>query len=389
MAMDKEKLREQFDLVRWVSRYVPLRKEGARWIGACPFPERHVGGDDSTPSFNVYPKGYKGQPYDTFYCHGCGAGNDIYAFLMLKENLSFQDALGRVAQELGFNIAKSENEWHDHVRVFQKELLKRPEHLRYLTEQRGLTMETIRRFELGVCPEGYEINGKRKEGCDNRIAIPLRLESGSLIGFSFRALDGRSPKYIRTSMPQPMKFLYGSNLAKKEAARRGETLLVEGFFDVMALHQHGAANAVAMMTNTCHEPSLLTSLAPKVLVWLDGDKHLQRALLQIVPTLESVGLRVNAVAPPPGLDPDEVALEQKKNLLTYIESRRWEPWHFLVKERLAQTKSVIDGIRRDTAHDLINLVNRSQDPLIRQLCLEEIASTLNVPKELLQRYLNE
>jgi DNA primase len=274
-----EEVKERLDLVAVISGYVPLKKAGRSYKGLCPF---HT---EKTPSFVVFPE------TGTWKCFGCGAGGDLFGFVMRKENLEFGEALRLLAQRAGVTLEplrpedKAEASLKDRLRkmnelaaeYFHHLLLNSPEGAKardYLV-MRGISDETRDGFQLGYAKEEWQALGNHltnkgyswpnlleaglvveREGGGyydrfrGRLIFPIRDAAGYVVGFGARALGDAVPKYLNS--PQTAIFdksggLYGIDQARTAIRDQALVVIVEGYMDVLMAHQLGRKNVVASM----------------------------------------------------------------------------------------------------------------------------------------------
>lgn len=346
-----EAVRQRSDIVEVVSRYVQLKKKGKNHTGSCPF---H---NERTPSFTVTPE------KQIFYCFGCGAGGDVFKFLMLKENLSFQEAVTVLAQQVGVTIPAGESpaqqekerrsvlfrEVNNLARDYFRNTLQQHGAAavarKYLAE-REVTPELQEEFQLGFAlPEWNSLLGfMEKKGLTpkqaaevglavkteagryydrfrNRLIFPIWSATGQVAGFGGRVLDDSLPKYLNT--PETLFFskgriLYGMHLARNAIREKGYVVVMEGYMDVVTAHQHGIKNAVASLGTalTQDQGRLLTHYSRDVVVAYDADAAGEAATARGLDLLEELGCQVRVLRIPDGKDPDE--------FLKKHGSRTWE-----------------------------------------------------------------
>ena len=272
-----DSIRSQADIVDVVSDYVTLRKTGRNHMGLCPF---H---DEKTPSFSV------NQERQIFHCFGCGKHGSVFSFLMEHENISFVESVHHIARRLNITIpetsrdreAGSEAESLARVtrfaaRFFHENLLNSDQEslVRRYTTKRGLSEETIRSFGIGYAPDGWDglLRTARKKGIDaawlikaglakageqrtydafrKRLIFPIQSPSGRVVGFGGRALsDEDQPKYLNSPespIYRKSQVLYGLYQARDAIRQNGRVLVVEGYMDLLGLHQHGIDGVVAL-----------------------------------------------------------------------------------------------------------------------------------------------
>ncbi|HBC93410.1 MAG TPA: DNA primase [Pelotomaculum sp.] len=335
-----EAVRQRSDIVEVVSRYVQLKKKGKNHTGSCPF---H---NERTPSFTVTPE------KQIFYCFGCGAGGDVFKFLMLKENLNFQEAVTVLAQQVGIAIPTSESpaqqqkerrlslfrEANKLARDYFRQILKThgaAANARKYLARREVTPELQEEFQLGfalpewdsllgflerkgLTPEqaaevGLAVKteaGRYYDRFRNRLIFPIWDATGQVAGFGGRVLDDSLPKYLNT--PETLFFskgrlLYGLHLARAAIREKGYVVVMEGYMDVVTAHQHGIKNAVASMGTalTQDHGRLLTHYSRDVVIAYDADAAGEAATARSLELLEELGCQVRVLRLPDGKDPDE------------------------------------------------------------------------------------
>lgn len=342
-------------IVELVGEFVQLKKSGAGFTGLCPF---H---NEKTPSFHVNPM------KQIFHCFGCHKGGNVFTFLMEIDGLKFPDAVQRLAKRTGVTIEETEFKQkrgpapikgqdrlfavNDMAARYFTHLLAQPAHraaLDYL-KGRGLTEKTIKKFRLGVAPSGWNTlmgvlaqkgftfsemvgaglvktkEGKPNEGYDHfreRLMFPIADAEGNVIGFGARILkdekrkDGTPmPKYINSPespLFQKRKILYGLHENQRGIRKRGEALIVEGYMDVIGLHEAGVDNALASMGTALTEEHCqqLKNLTRRVVTIFDPDAAGTEASKRSVHVLMATGMFAKDLTLPNGQDPDEFVLER-------------------------------------------------------------------------------
>lgn len=360
-------LKYKTDIDDIISSYVTLKKRGSTSIGLCPF---H---NEKTPSFTVY------NDTQSFYCFGCGAGGDAITFIKKIENLDYIDAVRTLAQRVGLEmpegntvddtIAKSKRrilEINRESAKFYYNYIISPEGkagLDYFLN-RGLSMNTIKRFGLGYAPDnwdslyrhlrslGYHTNemlsaGVIKTGRNNRcydnfinrVMTPIIDVRGNVIAFGGRVLDDSKPKYINTADTLVYKKtfeLFALNLAKNSDA--DNLILCEGYMDVIAMHQAGFTNAIAgcgtALTN--EQVRLISRYTKEVILAYDADEAGQKALNKAISLFKQTDVKVKIPALSGGKDPDEIIRKYGRD----------------------KFKAMLDGASNDIEFALIELRNR-------------------------------
>lgn len=333
-----EEVRMKNDIVDVISGYVKLQKKGSSHFGLCPF---H---NEKSPSFSV------SQSKQMFYCFGCGAGGNVFTFVMQYENYSFKEAVKHLADRVGVSLPEpeygEEAKKRDSVRArlleVNKEAAKyfyyqlRSEHgkigYQYL-KKRELSDETIKKFGLGFSNaasddlvrylknKGYEdkllieaglASHDEKYGMHdkfwNRVMFPIQDINHRVIGFGGRVMGDAKPKYLNS--PETMIFdksrnLYGLNFAR--TSRAGNIILCEGYMDVIAMHQAGFTQAVASLGTalTSGQANLLRRYANEVILAYDSDGAGVTAALRAIGILKEAGLTGKVLNLEPYKDPDE------------------------------------------------------------------------------------
>lgn len=333
-----EEVRQKNDIVDVVSQYVKLTRKGSSYFGLCPF---H---NEKTPSFSVTPG------KQMYYCFGCGAGGNVFNFIMEYENYTFGEALKHLADRAGVELPKIEysrevrekaqeraelleiNKQAAQYFYYQLRTEKGAQGYQYLTG-RGLSEETMRKFGLGYSDKfggglyqflkskGYGDDRLRESGLFNvderhgmydkfwnRVIFPIMDVNNRVIGFGGRVMGDGKPKYLNspeTKVFDKSRNLYGLNVAR--TTRRKYLILCEGYMDVISMHQAGFTNAVASLGTalTSGHASLLKRYTQEVLLLYDSDEAGVRAALRAIPILREAGVNSRVVNLRPYKDPDE------------------------------------------------------------------------------------
>ena len=333
-----QQIRDRVDIADLVGRFVSLKKAGRSFKGLCPF--HH----EKTPSFVVSPD------RGTYHCFGCGEGGNAFAFLMQHENLTFPEAVRSLAAELGIEVPETGEapgergmieqvvRANDTVQAYYREALMAEEGAdarRYLVG-RGLHREDGEAFGIGYAPDRWEgavgalreakiradigaragILKERDRGghydlLRGRVVFPIQDARGRVVAFGGRALGAdQEPKYLNT--PESPVFrkreaFYGFPHALEPIRRNDRAVVVEGYFDRIALHRAGVEEAIATCGTSLTEEHArnLRRRTRNVILLFDGDNAGQRAMLRALEVLLPQGLRVRAAALPGGVDPDD------------------------------------------------------------------------------------
>ena len=333
-----EEVRSRNDIVDVISGYVKLQKKGSSYFGLCPF---H---NEKSPSFSVSPS------KQMYYCFGCGAGGNVFTFIMEYENYSFPEALKLLADRAGVALpeeeeseeAKRQQNLRSQILEVNKMAAKyfyyqlRSENgahaMKYLKD-RKLSDETIHRFGLGysnkysddlykylkskgisdeLLAQSGLMNVDEKRGMYdkfwNRVIFPIMDVNGRVIGFGGRVMGDGKPKYLNspeTKVFDKSRNLYGLNVAR--TARKRNILVCEGYMDVISMHQAGFTNAVASLGTalTSQHASLLRRYTEEVILTYDSDEAGVKAALRAIPLLKEAGVSTKVLSMKPYKDPDE------------------------------------------------------------------------------------
>jgi len=333
-----EEVRSRNDIVDVISSYVNLKKKGSRYFGLCPF---H---NEKSASFCVSPD------KQLYNCFGCGAGGNVYTFVMEYENYSFPEAIKSLADRAGVKLPEVEQSAEDKKKAdfnallleinkeaakyfyYQLRTARGEIGYKYLTEKRQLSEDTVKKFGLGFSnktsndlyqylkSKGYRDDVLKESGLVtidergcfdkfwNRVMFPIMDIHNRVIGFGGRVMGEGEPKYLNspeTRIFDKSRNLYGMNIAR--TSRRPNIIVCEGYLDVIALHQAGFSNAVASLGTafTSQHASLLKRYTNEVLLTYDSDNAGIKAALRAIPILKEAGLSAKIIRMAPYKDPDE------------------------------------------------------------------------------------
>lgn len=404
-----------------VGDYVSLKRRGSNLLGLCPF---H---NEKTPSFNVSPS--KG----IFKCFGCGQAGNSIKFLMELEKFSYPETIKYLAKKYNINVEEDEQpdevkqEMHERESMllvnqwassfFQEQMWETEQGqtiaLSYFRE-RGFTDETIREFGLGFHPDGYtlladaakkagynltylaktglsiEKDGRYFDRFRDRVMFPIRNSSGKTIGFGGRILgnDKKVAKYLNSpesDVYHKSSVLYGLFEARKAISNEDEAILVEGYTDVISLHQAGIKNAVASSGTslTTDQIRLIRRYTQNVTILFDGDSAGIKASFRGLDMLLEQGLNVKIIPLPEGEDPDSFA---RANSTAFLKEHiRREAQDFIsFKTSVLQEEAAGDPIKtagmiREVVHSLALI----PDPILRSLFLKECSVKLDIDEQTL------
>lgn len=409
-------IRQAADIVEIVSESVPLRKAGKDYSGLCPF---H---GEKTPSFSVSPD------KQLFYCFGCGEGGDVFHYVMRREGLSFGETVRMLARRFGIEIEDREMTaeereaarrreqllWiqREAAEWFRAALTAGPEaaEARQYLERRGLSPEAGEAFGLGYAPDAWNrlLNHLAERGVPagdveraglalprksgdghydrfrNRIIFPIPDGQGRVVAFGGRVLDDQKPKYLNspeTELFSKRTALYGYPQARRSARDTGRVFVVEGYLDVIALHQFGVPNAVATLGTalTPEHVRLLRSMTERAVLVFDTDEAGLRAAEKSVPLFVQAQMPVSALLLEPGKDPDDFVRENGAEAFLERAKAAPEGIPFLADRFLARHGDTVAG-KAKAAAELAPVLAAVQDPVARPLYVAEVARRIGAPE---------
>ncbi len=434
-----DEIKSRIDIVDLVSEAgVKLRKTGKNYTGFCPF---HA--NKHTPAFVVWPE------TGTWRCFGeCNEGGDIFKFVMKKEGIDFREALQKLAARAGVEVPTyqpekpEQKEAYDHLRklledaliFYRGHLLSNAGVLTYLREKRKLTDAAIETFGLGYAPQGFDNalkhftqrgyseqdvfdagllseneSGRRFDRFRHRIMIPIRNEKGEMAGFGARIVDPDDiPKFLNspeTPVFSKGRLLYGLDRARKPIRAADQAVIVEGYLDVIALHQAGYENVVSPMGTALTEDQLrlLKRFTRRIVLALDPDTAGQKAVLRGLDAARAAmdhegelgfdarGLLRNearlqadlrVAAMPDNLDPDEIAARDKEEWPRLIENAKPIVTH--VMETLASGRDLKDPkMKNQIAAQILPLIEDLPNAMERDTYRQQLARMLRVSESAL------
>lgn len=422
-----DRILEAADIVNVVSEFVTLRKRGVNYVGLCPF---H---DDKSPSFYVSPA------KNICKCFACGAGGTPVHFIMNHEQLSYYEALRFLAKKYNIEIQERElteqekqarneresmlivNNWA--ANYFQQNLHEQAEGrsvgMRYFAE-RGLREEMIRKFQLGYSLDqrdalfrsataaGYKPsylektglvirydNGRVNDRFRGRVIFPVHTLSGKVVAFGGRILkkDEKAAKYVNS--PESEIYhkgneLYGLYFAKQAIVKKDRCFLVEGYMDVIGMHQVGIENVVASSGTalTGGQIRLIHRFTGNITVLYDGDAAGIKAALRGIDMLIEEGMKVKVVLLPDGEDPDSFARRGASAFDTYIQEHETDFIRF--KMQLALQDAANDPIKRTALiSDILRTIALIPDNIARAVYLRECSETMAIDEQILLNEVNK
>ncbi len=411
-----EQVRNATDIVDLIGSYVPLKKAGAKYKALSPFNK------EKTPSFFVDPG------RQMFKCFSSGHGGDVFKFLMLHENMTFPEAVRRLAQRAGVVIPEGgdydpkdrsqKEELHAlyaAVAAWWRKLLQTDpaaEPARAYLKSRDFPDALTEEFGLGYSPEGWDttLNWARKAGYSlealevgkliamsesgrrfdffrGRLMIPIHDESGQVVAFSGRLLDpeAKAQKYVNSSETpifSKSRILFGLNKTKRAIIEAGSAILCEGQIDLMRCWQHGIRNVVAPQGTafTDQQARILKRLAPETIICFDADNAGQNAAQRAIDVLLKEGVQVRIARIPKGEDPDSLLRKQPASVFeTILHEAKDYTRHLLDTACEAEDITTPRG-RGAVAQKLAAVIAKIPNAVQRESYLIEVARRLQVPR---------
>jgi DNA primase len=406
-----EQVREAADIVEVVQQYFPLAKSGKDFKARCPFHE------DKAPSFYVVPD------KQIYYCFGCGAGGNVFNFIMQYENVTFRDALEVLAKRYGIELPRfggresSEAELTYRVnalaaRAYRAALLNTKEGLRArdYVRSRGIPEAIENDFLIGYCPsDGRLMVGQaQKKGIalgklvelglasswetgvrdrfHKRLIFPIPNPTGKrVLAFGARVLDDSLPKYINspeTAVFKKARTLYGLHRARREIGARGMAIIVEGYLDVIALHMNDIGNAVASLGTafTFGQAKNLSRFCPEVVFMYDGDQAGKIASLRGCAAAAEAGLKIRVVRLPDGDDPDSFVRKRGPDEVRSLIENGAHYVDFILSETSPREKE--EAVRL-----ALGIMQRIGDPTRRSIDLRLLYERTGIPEYKLEQTL--
>ena len=402
------------DIVDIVSDVVSLKRQGNGFVGLCPFHS------EKTPSFTVNPE------RRSYHCFGCGEGGDVFDFLMKHGGMSFYEAARDLAARYGVQIPAPEMDPQERQRLqlrenlfaanrlacdFFKETLHNTAHgkkaMAYLLG-RGISDEMIRAFHMGYAPGGWDtllgflkrnrVDIKTAETAGlvipktngpghydrfrDRIMFPI-LDGGlRVMGFGGRVLDDSLPKYLNspeTPVFNKRRSLFGLHRAKAKARDSGRLYVVEGYFDVVALHQHGIDNAVATLGTALTEEHIRQGFAKTVYLVFDADAAGIKAALKGAELFLKWRIDAKIMRLPKGEDPDSFVFKEGKDGFEKMASSALGIVDFMTDDAISRLGHTAEGKIR-TISEMSRTLAAIDDGLVRSVYTQMVSEKLGVPE---------
>ncbi|MGM0437222.1 MAG: DNA primase [Bacillota bacterium] len=415
----KEEVKDRIDIVDVITDYVDLKKSGKNYKGLCPFHQ------EKTPSFTVNPAN------QFYHCFGCGAGGDVFSFLMEIEHITFFESLKMAAERVGmelpnqserqkqvanmrdkiFTINNLSARFYNYL-LLEHEIGKKA--LEYL-KNRNFSKEDINKFSLGFAPDkwtalykflnnkGFTKDDMVKAGLlikkseqkyydrfRNRIIFPIFNSRGEVLAFGGRIVDDNinQPKYLNS--PDTMVYdksdnLYGLNWAKNQMRKSDNAIVMEGYTDVLTAHMNGINNAVASLGTSLTEKQakMLKRYVSKVYIAYDSDTAGAKATLRGLEILKKEGLNLKVIKLPEDTDPDDYLKSEGKDKFLELKEKALSLIEFKVDNIISNTEFENADDKVNITHKIVNVLAQIDDPIEREVYTKDIAQKVDLENDLL------
>ncbi len=415
-----DEVRQNNDIVDIISQYVHLKRSGRNFFGLCPF---H---NEKSPSFSVSPD------KQIFHCFGCGVGGNVFTFLTKIEGISFIEAVQTLAERANMQLPTLEssgdtakellkskvykvNEFtanYYHQNLYKQEAKMAQEYIK----KRKLTNETLQSFQIGFSGKFDELYQElKKQGFEepeilesglvnknergqyidryrNRLMFPICDARGKVIAFGGRVLDDSKPKYINS--PENVVYSKGRNLFGLNVAKKGglkEILIVEGYMDVISLHQRGITNVVAPLGTalTQQQGWLLRKNAEKIILSFDADEAGLMAKMRALDILQAMGCDIRILQIEGAKDPDEYIIKYGKARFDNLIEKALSVIEFKVKVLKKDLNLEVVNDKIKFLNEIAKLIAKVDNTMEREVYIEKIAKEYEISKEAIYGEVNK
>ena len=415
-----DEVRQNNDVVDIISQYVHLTRKGRNYFGLCPF---H---NEKSPSFSVSPD------RQIFHCFGCGVGGNVYTFLMKIEGITFKEALEQLAERANIQVptlqsnadtAKEElkskvYKVNEFTAEFYHQNLYKPtaKIAQEYVKQRKMNRETLEAYRIGYSGKFDELykalkaqgfgeqeilesglvnkndNGTYIDRYRNRLMFPICDARGKVIAFGGRVLDDSKPKYINS--PENIVYskgrhLFGLNVAKKYSTKR--IIIVEGYMDVISLHQRGITNVVGALGTALTEQQgwLLRKTTEQVVLGFDADGAGQTAVARSMDILQKMGCDMRVLQIEGAKDPDEFIVKFGEGRFNLAVENAISLVEFKVKNLKKELNLENTGDKIKFLNQIAKILSKVENKMEREIYIEKIAKGYNISKEALFAEINK
>lgn len=416
-----DEVRQTNDIVDVISQYVRLKRSGRNFFGLCPF---H---NEKSPSFSVSPE------KQIFHCFGCGVGGNVFTFLMKIEGINFVEAVQSLAERSNIQLPTLENnvdsarealkakvyKVNEFTAKYYHENLYKPESkiAQEYIKKRKLSNETLKSFQIGFSGKFDELYRElKKQGFEereilesglvnknergqyidryrNRLMFPICDVRGRVIAFGGRVLDDSKPKYINS--PENVVYskgrhLYGLNVAKKYDIKK-KLLIVEGYMDVISLHQREIHNVVASLGTalTQQQGYLLRNNTEQIILSYDSDEAGQTAKVRAMEILQNMGCDIRVLQMEGAKDPDEYVIKYGNARFQNLVDKAISVIEFKVKilRQSLNLESTNDKIK--FLNEIAKIISKVDNNMEKEIYIEKIAKEYDVSKEAIYAEVNK
>ncbi len=415
-----EEIRQNNDIVDVISQYVHLKRSGRNFFGLCPF---H---NEKSPSFSVSPD------KQIFHCFGCGVGGNVYSFLMKIEGINFIEAVQTLAERANIVLPTLENsadsakeelkakvfKVNEYAADFYHKNLYKPEAkmAQEYVKKRKLTNGTLEAFQIGFSGKFNELYQElKKQGFQdqemlesglvnrnergqyidryrNRLMFPICDARGRVIAFGGRVLDDSKPKYINS--PENVVYSKGRNLFGLNVAKKGDLkkiLIVEGYMDVISLHQRGITNVVAPLGTALTEQQgwLLRKNSEQIILSFDSDEAGLNAKIRAMDILQNMGCDIRVLQMEGAKDPDEYIIKYGNARFSNLIEKAISVLEFKVKllKRDLNLENINDKIK--FLNEIAKLIAKIDNTIERELYIDKISREYQISKEAIYAEVNK
>ena len=415
-----EEVRQNNDIVDIISQYVHLTRQGRNYFGLCPF---H---NEKSPSFSVSPD------RQIFHCFGCGVGGNVYTFLMKIEGITFREALEQLAERANIQLPTLENnadtareelkakvyKVNEFTAEFYHQNLYKPvaKIAQEYVKKRRMNTETLEAYKIGYSGKFDELykalksqgfgekeilesglvnkndNGTYIDRYRNRLMFPICDARGKVIAFGGRVLDDSKPKYINS--PENIVYskgrhLFGLNVAKKDSAKK--ILIVEGYMDVISLHQRGITNVVGALGTALTEQQgwLLRRTTEQVILGFDADGAGQTAIARSMEILQKMGCDMRVLQIEGAKDPDEFIVKFGEGRFKLAIDNAISLVEFKVKNLKKELNLENTGDKIKFLNEIAKILSKVENTMEREIYIEKIAKGYNISKEAIYAEVNK
>jgi DNA primase len=401
-------VRSAADIVDFVAQVTPLKLAGKSYKGLCPFHR------EKSPSFHV------DRDKGLFYCFGCGTGGDVFKFLALTERFTFPEAVEHVASRVGIELPRRKRTTResdkddllelmdDASEAFHQALGWGDNPARKYLQDRRVSEEVVTRYGFGYAPDAWDYiltrlarkHGEKKlesaglvmprktgngfyDRFRNRLMIPIHSETGALVGFGGRSLDGQDPKYLNSPESElfnKSRLLYNLHRSKDAMRRIDRAILVEGYFDAIAIDHAGVPGVVASMGTslTAGQASLLRRFTTRIVIAYDGDAAGRSATLRAAQVLLSAGHSVSALDLQGEKDPDSLIEKHGVDRFLDVLGHASDIFDFALREWAVDVGKMSGRDKSERVEEFMPLLSAVSDPVVRNDAAQRIADAFRL-----------